>query len=319
MTQPKVVITGPADSLAIAKIKQHCAVKMWDSPQPIPRETLEQWLEDADGIYNSGSSYIDASLLEHAPQLKVVSQLTAGYDNVDVDACTARSIPVSNAASALTETTADLTFALLLAAARKLPQCWDLVRQGGDYLTAPWGIDLFGKVLGIVGMGAIGSAVARRAQACGMEIIYHNRSARPDAIGRWVDFDELLAQSDCIIVLCPLTSQTRGLFNANAFKKMKPTAHFINAARGAVVVTADLYHALKHNLIAYAALDVTDPEPLPANHPLLALPNVLVTPHIGSATPETRQRRSLHAVDNLVAGLNQQPLLSCVNPQVNYR
>lgn len=325
MVKFRVVVTGKILPLALETIEQHCEVKAWVDPnKPIPTDTLQEWLRDAEGLYNSGFAHINDALLAQAPQLRVISQPAAGYDNVDLSACTAHGVPLGNTASALTETTADLAFTLLLTAARRITQGWDMVRSGRwqNSLDIPFGIDLYGKTLGIVGMGAIGSAVARRAQACGMNIIYHNRKPRP--VGelqgtQWVPFEQLLSQSDCIVVLTPLTAETRHLFNADAFNKMKPSVHFINAARGAIVDTEALYHALVNNVIAFAALDVTDPEPMPRDHPLLSLPNILITPHVGSATPETRTRMAMMAVDNLLAGLRGQRMPSCVNNEINPR
>jgi glyoxylate reductase len=181
---------------------------------------------------------------------------------------------------------------------------------------------LYNKTVGIVGMGAIGSAVARRAQASGMKVIYNNRHPRPDQEQLKAEYrtlSELLAAADFIIVLTPLTPESQGMFGAKEFAQMKPTAYFINAARGGVVDTQALYKALSDKQIAYAALDVTDPEPLPANHPLLQLPNILVVPHIGSATTETRNRMAMLAAENLLLGLAGKPLVTCVNSEVNYR
>lgn len=318
-----VVITGKINPSALERIKQHCAVTTWNEQGPIPAALLHDWLGDAEGIYNSGFVRIDEALLLQAPKLRVIAQPSVGYDNVDLAACTAHNIPFGNTAGALTETTADLAFTLLLTAARRITQGWDMVRSGRWQQSSdiPFGIDLYGKKLGILGMGAIGSAVARRAQACGMKILYHNRKTRPEAEtqgAQWVSFDNLLSESDCIVVLTPLTAETRGLFDMAAFKKMKPTAHFINAARGAIVDTQALYEALANNTIAFAALDVTDPEPLPGDHPLLTLPNILITPHVGSATQETRTRMALLAADNLIAGLNGLRLPACVNSEINF-
>lgn len=324
MTRFKVVVTGKANPLALEKISRYCDIKLWNQQKrPIPSEILADWLQDAEGIYNSGFAAIDSHFLSLAPHLKVIAQPSVGYDNVDLAACTARGIPFGNTAGALTETTADLAFTLLLTAARRISLGWDMVRNGSWHSGAdiPFGIDLFGKTLGIFGMGAIGTAVAKRAQASGMQIIYHNRkpSLQGDSIGaRWVSFEQLLQDSDCLIVLSPLTSETRGLFNAKAFALMKPTAHFINAARGPIVDSEALYDALKSEKIAFAALDVTDPEPLPKDHALLSLPNILITPHVGSATHETRTRMAMLAADNLLAGLNRQPLPACVNKEINF-
>ncbi len=325
MKKFKVVITGKTRPAALNRITEACDVQIWeDVSRPVPRETLKQWLLDADGLFSTGDIRIDDDLLNYAPKLKVIAQSAVGFDNVDIDACTKRSIPFANTPGVLTETTADLTFALLLTATRRIHEGWDMVRSGRwlNNYDVPFGIDLFGKTLGIVGLGQIGAAVAKRAQACGMKVIYYNRHRRDDdhlLQANYVSFDDLLEQSDAIVVLIPLSTASRKMFGHEQFAKMKPTAYFINAARGGVVDTAALYEALETRRIAYAALDVTDPEPLPAGHPLLTLPNIIITPHIGSATHETRSRMALLAADNLLAGLAQKPLLTCVNSSVNYR
>lgn len=322
MGQYKIIATGDINPSALERIKPHCEIRVWSEQSPVDSNTLQKWLSDAEGLFNSGFIRIDDNLLAQTPKLRVISQPSAGYDNVDVAACTAHGIPLGNTSKALAETTADLAFALLLTSVRRITQGWDMVREGRWLPNAdiPFGIDLYGKTLGIVGMGTIGSALARRAQACGMNIIYHNRKPRPECIpgAKWAAFDQLLAESDCIVVLAPLTQETKGLFNAEAFAEMKPSAHFINAARGPIVKTQDLYDALANHQIAFAALDVTDPEPLPADHPLLRLPNILITPHVGSATRETRARMALLAADNLLAGLRREKLPSCVNSEVNF-
>ena len=190
-----------------------------------------------------------------------------------------------------------------------------------DPYEIPFGFELSGKTLGIVGMGDIGSAVARRARASGMEIIYNNRKPRKDASdldATYVGFQELLGRADAIVVLVPLTEETKKLFGREQFSRMKRTCHFVNAARGQVVDTDALFEALEQGRIAYAALDTTDPEPLPGDHKLLTLPNVLITPHLGSATTETRTAMAMLTVDNLLAGLQRTPLPACVNQQVNY-
>lgn len=231
---------------------------------------------------------------------------------------------MGNTPGVLVEATADLTFGLLLCAARRIHEGWDFVRQGrwaaGEGF--PFGFDLFGKTLGIVGLGRIGAAVAKRARVFGMEVLYHNRRRRPDEqdLGiRYADFNSLLEQADCIIVLSPLSAETRDMFGREQFARMKPSVYFINAARGPIVDTGALVEALTARQIAFAAMDVTDPEPLPAGHPLLQLPNVLITPHIGSATIETRTAMALLTADNLLAGLARHPLPACVNSEVNYQ
>ncbi|TXK74159.1 D-glycerate dehydrogenase [Paenibacillus sp. N3.4] len=323
MAAYKVVLTKETWPAAMTRIEQHCEVKLWKEAEPIPRKLLLEWVKDAEGLLCAGDIQVDEELLTHAPGLRVVAQSMVGYDNIDIDACTRRGIPFGNTPGVLVEATADLTFALLLSAARRIHECWDFVRSGnwGSDARPPYGVDLFGKTLGIVGMGDIGSAVARRARASGLNIIYYNRSKRMDDTlleARYVDFSELLEESDFIICLVPLSNRSRGMFGAAEFARMKPSAYFINAARGAIVNTVALYEALKSKQIAYAALDVTDPEPISGDHPLLSLPNILITPHVGSATYETRNRMADLAADNLLAGLLRQALPTCVNASVNY-
>ena len=267
---------------------------------------------------------IDAELLRHAPKLRVIAQSSVGYDNVDVAACTAAGIPFGNTPGVLTEATADLAFLLVMCAARRIKESLAIVREGGwqPSLQLPLGVDLYGKTLGLVGMGQIGSAVARRAQACGMNVVYHNRRRKPageEGGAVYAGFDELLVQADFVVVLTPLNAESRGLFGREQFAKMKRTAYFINAARGAIAVTEDLYAAVRDGVIAGCALDVTDPEPLPADHPLNGLPNAFILPHIGSATQETRDAMALLAAENITLGLQRKPLKTCVNPEVNYK
>ncbi|WP_238177771.1 2-hydroxyacid dehydrogenase [Paenibacillus contaminans] len=314
----KIVMTGSLYPQALAALEEQCEIKKWEGPGPIPREQLLDWLQDADGLVSTGNVKVDGELLAAAPQLRVIAQSSVGYDNVDIQACTAKGVPFGNTPGVLVETVADLTYALLLAAARRIHDGWEMVKSGRwtPGAAVPFGVDPYGKTLGIVGMGDIGSAVARRAQASGMNVIYHNRSRREDdqALGtRYVQFDELLAESDFIVVLVPLSASSKGMFDRDQFAKMKPSAYFINASRGSIVNTEALYEALRTGGIAYAALDVTDPEPLPVDHPLIALPNVLITPHVGSATHETRGRMSDLTAANLLAGLAGKPMPACVN------
>lgn len=318
--KPKVVLTGKTWPIPFAKLQEHCDVQHWEGPGPIPRELLKVWLEDAEGLLsvNHGTK-VDEDLLDAAPKLRVIAQSGVGYDNIDVAACTKKGIPFGNTPGVLVEATADLTFGILLSAMRRIHEGWGWVRTG--QWREVMGTDLYGKTLGIYGMGDIGSAVAKRAQASGMQIIYHNRTRKQDdgQLGaRYVSFDGLLEEADCIVVLVPLSDQSRGMFGKEQFDRMKRTAYFVNASRGPVVQTEALYDALKDKKIAYAALDVTDPEPLPGDHPLLGLSNILVTPHIGSATYETRNSMAMLAVDNLLAGLAKKALPACVNPSVNY-
>lgn len=324
MNKYRIVMTSKLMEPAFQKVLHNCEVKVWEKPEPIPRETLLEWIKDAQGLVSSGNIRVDEDLLRHAPELKVIAQASVGYDNIDIAACTRKGIPFGNTPGVLVETTAELAFGLLLCAARRLHEGWDFVQAGhwGPGKSIPFGMDLTGKTLGIVGMGQIGVAVARRARAFGMNIIYHNRNRRTDEemIGaEYRSFEMLLAQADCIIVLTPLSEETKGLFGRKEFAQMKPTAYFVNVSRGAVVDTQALIEALETGKIAYAALDVTDPEPLPGSHPLLKLPNILIVPHIGSATVGTRTAMAELTADNLLAGLAGKPLQTCVNTEVNYK
>ena len=323
MSKYRVVMTMKLLPPAQQRLLEHCDVRIWEKTGPVPADLMAEWLRDAEGLISFWNIKVNEELLAHAPQLRVIAQPAVGYDNIDIDACTKRGIPYGNTPGVLVETTADLAFALLLCSARRIHEGWDFVRLGnwksGENLG--FGIDLYGRTLGIVGMGQIGAAVARRAKVFGMDVIYFNRNRRKDEqeLGvTYASFDELLGHADCIIVLTPLSAATSGMFGHEEFRKMKSTAFFVNAARGPIVDTGALIDALMTNKIAYAALDVTDPEPLPGDHPLLKLPNILITPHIGSATLETRTRMAQLTVDNLLAGLAKQPLPACVNQAVNY-
>jgi len=268
---------------------------------------------------------IDAVVMDRAgPGLKVISNCAVGFDNIDVAEATRRGIPVGNTPGVLTETTADFAFALLMAAARRIPEGERFVRAGKWRtwgLTQLLGQDIHGATLGIIGFGRIGQAVARRARGFDMRVLYYDPFHADDfqttemGVQR-VDLDILLRQSDFISLHVPLNEHTYHMIEAEALAKMKPTAILINTARGPVVDPQALYQALKSGQIAAAALDVTEPEPLPPEHPLLSLENLIVTPHIASASVETRSKMIQMALENLRAGLQGQRLPNCVNPQV---
>jgi glyoxylate reductase len=284
--------------------------------------TIEARLPHAAAILSLLTERIDEHVLARAPNLRVVSNMAVGVDNIDVDACSRRKIPVGHTPGVLTEATADLTMALLLSAARHLPRAAEDVKAGRWQLWSPtgWlGADLHGATLGILGMGAIGRAVAQRAHAFGLRIVYASRSAAPQVeakLGaRRLPMPELFSQADFVSVHVPLSADTHRLVGADLLGRMKPTAILVNTARGPIVDPVALRHALEHGKIAAAALDVTDPEPLPPSDPLLSAPNLLVVPHIGSATHGTRKRMAQLACDNLVAGLRGEPLPHCVNAE----
>ncbi|HWR40290.1 MAG TPA: D-glycerate dehydrogenase [Patescibacteria group bacterium] len=319
--RPNIVVVRKLLPPAFERLVKAGEIRCWEGEGVIPRRQLEEWVRDADALMAAPNVLIDDSLLAMAPRLRVVAQPAVGYDNIDVAACTRRGIPVGNTPGVLVEATADLAFGLVLCAARRIHEGWDFVRRGEwtGSRNIPLGMDLSGKTMGIVGMGQIGAAVARRARSFNLEVVYHNRQRRQDEADtfcRYLELDELLQQADIVVVLLPLTPATAGLFGQEQFRRMKPSAVFVNAARGGIVDTAALQDALRQGSIAYAALDVTDPEPLPADHPLLQIPNLLVTPHIGSATRETRLRMAELAVDNVLAGLSGERLPAVVDARV---
>ncbi|MDD2695547.1 MAG: D-glycerate dehydrogenase [Anaerolineales bacterium] len=286
--------------------------------------SLEARLEGAAGILCLLTIPINEAILQRAPGLKVVSNMAVGVDNIDLRACTRRGIPVGNTPWVLTDGTADLAMALLLAAARRLPQASLDAREGRWTTWSPtgWlGADLHGALLGIVGLGKIGRAVAQRAKGFGLRLVYCDEQPAPPELEAALDLqrltlDELLQVSDFVSLHVPLTPQTRGLIAEGALRKMKSTAILVNTSRGGVVDARALERALREGWIAAAALDVTEPEPLPPDHPLYRLPNCLILPHIGSATRETRQRMAELACENLLAGLEGRRLPHCVNPEV---
>jgi glyoxylate reductase len=266
---------------------------------------------------------IDAALMDAAPGLKVISQCAVGYDNVDVGAATARGIPVGNTPGVLTDATADFAFTLLMAAARRIGEAIDYVRAGRWTtwgLTLLLGQEVYGATLGIVGLGRIGKAAAQRASGFAMRVLYFDAVRQPEAEAElgveYCSLEDLLRASDYVSLHVDLSEETKGLMDTKAFALMKPTAILINTSRGPVVDPEALYEALKEGQIAYAALDVTDPEPLPADHKLLGLPNLIVAPHIASATVASRNLMATRAVQNLVAGLRGEQLPYCVNREV---
>ena len=285
----------------------------WQKGGRVPAEQFDEWLAKADALFSTGNIKINEELLAKAPNLKVIAQASVGYDNIDIAACNARNIPVGNTPGVLVDAVADLAYALILDSARKIVLAYDHVKSGKWGENKPFGLatDLANKTLGVVGMGDIGSAIAERAKASKMKIIYHNRNRRADdeALGAtYVTFDELLAQADFIVIAVTLNPTTKGMFNKEAFAKMKDGARIVNISRGAVIDTEAMYEALLSGKLAHAAMDVTDPEPLPGDHKLLSLPNVTVTPHMASATTETRDAMALLTVDNILAGLEGKPM-----------
>jgi lactate dehydrogenase-like 2-hydroxyacid dehydrogenase len=284
---------------------------------------LRAYISQADGLFTLLTIKVDEDLLSQAANIKVVSNMAVGFDNIDVAACTKRGIPVGNTPGVLTEGTADLTMAILLAAARRLFEANQDARNGKWETWSPtgWlGKDLNGATLGIVGMGQIGSAVAERARGFGMDIIFSdpnpNKENTEKLGSKHVSFEQLLQESDFISLHIPLTPHTHHMINEDQLKMMKPTALLINTSRGPIINQDALIKGLLEDWIAGAALDVTDPEPLPPEHPLFNFPNCLIVPHIGSATWNTRRNMAERACINLLAGLEGQRLPYCVNPEV---
>jgi lactate dehydrogenase-like 2-hydroxyacid dehydrogenase len=305
--RPRVLVTRslPGDEPA-ARLRSAAEVDLWREDDPPPPEELLRRAEGCHGLLTMLTERVDAALLDAAPTVRVVANMAVGYDNIDVEAATERGVLVTNTPDVLTETTADLAFALLLASARRLAEGQVAVREGQ---WGPWhptwllGRDANGATLGIVGPGRIGTATARRAAGFGMTVLYCGHREVADFPGTRVTLEELLERSDFVSVHAPLTEETQHLFDAGAFARMKPGSTLVNTARGGIVDQVALAEALRGGQLAAAALDVTTPEPLPPDDPLLDAPNLLVTPHIGSATERTRERMASLAVDGLLAGL----------------
>jgi glyoxylate reductase len=301
---PRVLADLPVSPVVLELLDQRCTLVPWDSHEPV------------DAIFTYGHPTVDAALLDRCPGLRVISNFGVGVDHIDLNAAVARGIPVGNTPGILDGATADLAFALLLAAGRRVIE-GDRYARGPDFLhydpSFMLGREVHSSTLGIIGMGRIGRQVAKRAQGFGMTVLYHNRQRNAEAeiaLGaRYATKDELLAEADYVVLTVPLTAETRGLIGRAELAKMKPTASLVNVARGPVVDQDALVEALTAGKLHAAALDVTDPEPLPRDHPLLKLDNVIITPHLGSATVETRRRMAELAIQNLLAGLEGKPLV----------
>lgn len=294
---------------------------IWPEVLPPPYETLIARAQGYDGLVTTINDRIDAALMDALPGLKVISQCAVGVNNIDLAAAKARGIPVGNTPGVLTEATADMAFALLLSAARHILPGAEYVRSGQWKTWIPTlllGQAVWGATLGIVGFGRIGAAVAKRGRGFNMRVLAYSRHLTPEVAAaegaEYAPLDQVLAESDFISLHTPLTAETHHLIGARELALMKPTALLVNTARGEVIDPAALVAALRAGRPAYAALDVTEPEPLPADHPLLGLPNCLVVPHLGSATYQTRRAMTDLAMRNLLAGLHGQPLLHRANP-----
>lgn len=308
--KPIVYITRKLPEEAVKGLENSYEVRMWqEEEKPVPREVLMEEAGKASALWTMLSDQIDRELIEAATELKIISNLAVGYNNIDLDAARERGIAVTNTPEVLTETTADLAFGLLLATARRLIEAEKTVRSGEWKSWTPMGMtgqDVYGATLGIVGMGRIGEGVCRRASGFDMKVMYHNRTRRSLEDVEYASLDELLAKSDFVMILTPLTAETKGMIGKRELALMKDTACLINVARGGIVDEEALYEALKSREIWAAGLDVFEQEPLPLDNKLLELDNLTVLPHIGSAGIRTRLE---------MMALNAEAITACLKGQ----
>jgi len=323
MVKPKVFVTRTILDQGLNLITGYCDADVWPGEMPPDREEILEGARGADGLLCLLTDRIDGGIMDGiGPQLKVISNHAVGFDNIVVSDATARGIPVGNTPGILTDATADMTFALMLAAGRRIVEGERAVRTGSWKTWSPafmLGADFARATLGLVGFGRIGRAVAHRASGFGMRILYHDPSPvipEPGVAAEPAELHVLLREADFVSIHTPLNNATRHMVNAAFLASMKPTAVLVNTARGPIVDQAALYEALRSKRIFAAGLDVTDPEPLPPGSPLLELDNLVVCPHIASASWATRARMSLMAAENLIAGLKGERLPNCVNPEV---
>lgn len=320
---PKIVVSRRPPGDVLDRLEDVGEVWLWPEDRVVPRDILLERLSDAVGYYAMLTETIDAELLDAGFRLRVISNMAVGVDNVDLAECTRRGIPVGHTPGVLTETTADTGFGLLLMVARRFSEGIDYVREGEWKRWDPellMGSDVHSSTLGIIGLGRIGAAVARRGRGFGMRVLYHSRSRKRDAedeLGiEYRTLEQVLADSDHVVLTVALTEETTRLIDAAALEAMKPTATLVNISRGPVVDHDALVAALRDGTIAAAGLDVTDPEPIPEDHPLLSLTNCVVLPHLGSSSRATREAMASLAADNLIAGLKGERLPACANPEV---
>ncbi len=300
-----ILVTRSLPTDILEPLHQLGAVSVWEGDRPMPHEEMVAEVAGARGLLSMLTDRIDNALIEAGGRLEVVSQMAVGVDNIDLMACRRRGVRVGHTPGVLTETVADTAFALIAAVVRRVVEGDRVVRAGGWGPWAPFwmaGGDLHGRVLGVVGMGRVGSAIARRALGFDMEVVYASPAAKPVPYRR-LAVDALLETADVVVLSAPLTTETRGMIDRRSLELIGSDSYLVNVARGPLVVTADLVEALGEGALAGAGLDVTDPEPLPADHALLTLANCLVTPHIASASVSTRRAMAAMAVANLAAAL----------------
>ena len=321
--RPNVFVSRVIPEEGLSAIRAACEMDLWEDDLPPPREELLRRVAGRDGVLTLLTDRVDDEFLDAAgKKLRVVSNFAVGFDNIDVAACARRGIPVGNTPGVLTDTTADLAWALLMAAARRLPEGDRYVRDGNWKTWGPLlllGPDVHGATIGIVGFGRIGQAVARRAQGFGMEILYHDVQELPAEVTKplgatFLPLEELLPRSDYVSLHVNLSPVTRHLINAETLSWMKPTAVLVNTSRGPVVDQVALADALRNGVIWAAGLDVTDPEPIPMDDPLVGLDNCLIVPHIASASRATRGKMAAMAAANLIAGVRGESLPTQVPP-----
>ncbi|XP_033127560.1 glyoxylate reductase/hydroxypyruvate reductase-like [Anneissia japonica] len=317
----RIFVTRQISPKAVTMLKKRCNVIMWESEdQPVPRNELLKRIVGCDGLYCLLTDNIDVEVIDAAgPNLKIISTMSAGFDHIDIVTCKQRNITVGFTPDVLTAT-AELTVALLLMVSRRTVEGVNIVKSGGWGSWKPiWmcGSSLSDSTVGIVGLGRIGLAVARRLKPFGVKrFLYNNQNPKSEAdiiCAEFVSFDKLLRESDFVVICCPLTPDTKEMFSRHAFEKMKSSAILINTSRGGIIQHDDLYQALKTGQIKAAGLDVTTPEPLPSDHQLLSLTNCVVLPHIGSATEDSRDLMAVLAAENLLAGLEDLPMPHEVN------
>lgn len=325
MRKPKVFITREIPEVGLKLIRDVCDAEIWSEDLPPSKDKLIERVKGIDGLLCLLTDIIDGTVIEAAgTQLKVISNYAVGFDNIDVKKATEKGIPVGNTPGVLTETTADLAFALLLSSSRKIVEASNYVKNNKWKTWGPkilLGMDINKSTLGIIGMGRIGQAVARRARGFNMKILYYDHKHRlelgVDSEAEMCNsIEELFSNSDFISLHVPLNDETRCFINRESFRMMKNSAILINTTRGEVIDQEDLYNALLDNEISYAALDVTTPEPLSGDNKLVLLENCLIVPHIGSASFRTRNKMAVMSAENLIAGLNNEKIPYIVNPEV---
>jgi glyoxylate reductase len=325
MSKPEVFVTRIIPDDGLKMVTDFSNADVWQDELPPSRETLLKKVQGIDGLLCLLTDPVDAELMDVAgPGLKVISNHAVGFDNVDVAEATRRGIPVGNTPGVLTDTTADFAFALMMSIARRVVEADRYTRAGRWKTWGPkvlLGRDVTGATLGLLGFGRIGKGMAKRAVGFDMHVLYHDPYAEDDPYAqelgaKHVDLETLYAEADFISVHTPLNEETFHLLGADAFRQTKPTAILINTARGPIVDPEALYHALTHNQLAAAALDVTEPEPIPMDSPLLTLDNLIIAPHIASASVATRTKMATMAAANLIAGLKDERLPYCANPEV---